>query len=70
MRDLHRRLEEQGQERLLLSAPTRDAKRLVEIAAAAERGRGGARSQQPRAATAFYPLFPLLISDRVGVIPC
>lgn len=34
MRDLHRRLEEQGQERLLLSAPSRDAKRLVEIAAA------------------------------------
>lgn len=34
MRDLHRRLEEEGQERLLFSAPTRDARRLVEIAAA------------------------------------
>ena len=34
MRDLHRRLEEQGQERLLFAAPTRNAKRLIEIAAA------------------------------------
>jgi len=34
MYDLHRRLEEQGQERLLFVAPTRNAKRLIEIAAA------------------------------------
>ena len=30
MYDLHRRLEEQGQERLLFVAPTRNAKRLIE----------------------------------------
>jgi hypothetical protein len=34
MRDIHRRLEEQGQEHLLFEASSRNAKRLVEIAAA------------------------------------